>query len=78
MPLKITISLCAFFLIFNMILPFTGKWYDELITFPQQLKIFSFSVILNLFLAGYVFIKYTRPVIYRAFHNFSTYRATDM
>lgn len=53
-----------------MFLPFTGKWYDELITIPKQLKILSFAVILNLVISGYVFKKYTRPIVQRAYKNY--------
>lgn len=53
--LRKTLFLCGFFLIFNMFLPFTGKWYDELITIPKPLKIFSFAVLLNMALSAYVF-----------------------
>jgi len=68
--LRKTLLLCGFFLIFNMFLPFTGKWYDELITIPKQLKIFSFSVLLNMALSAYVFSKYTKPIVKRAFKNY--------
>ena len=61
-----------------MILPFTGNWYKELITFPKQLSIFAFSVILNLILSGYVFYKYTRQIVNRAFTNYQDSRSTDM
>jgi hypothetical protein len=76
--LKKTVSLCSFFLIFNMFLPFTGEWYDEMITIPKQLKILSFAVILNLIISAYVFNKYTRPIVLRAFKNYRDFRSMDM
>lgn len=53
--LKKTVLLCMFFLMFNMLLPFTGEWYNEFIIIPKQMKILSFAVILNMLLSAYVF-----------------------
>jgi hypothetical protein len=61
-----------------MFLPFTGEWYDEMITIPKQLKILSFAVILNLIISAYVFNKYTRPIVLRAFKNYRDFRSMDM
>ena len=68
--LRKTLLLCGFFMVFNMFLPFTGSWYDEMITIPKQLKILSFAVILNLIVSGYVFTQYTRPIVMRAYKNY--------
>ena len=76
--LKKTLTLCGFFLIFNMVLPLTGEWYDEMITIPKQLKILSFAVILNLIISGYVFSHYTRPIVLRAFKNYREFGSMDM
>jgi len=61
-----------------MFLPFTGSWYDEMITIPKQLKILSFAVILNLVISGYVFNHYTRQIITRAYKNYKQFGSTDM
>jgi cation transport ATPase len=61
-----------------MFLPFTGKWYNELITIPKQLKIFSFAVLLNMALSAYVFSKYTKPIVKRAYKNYREFKSTDM
>lgn len=61
-----------------MFLPFTGKWYDELITIPKQLKIFSFAVLLNMALSAYVYSNYTKPIVKRAYKNYREFKSTDM
>jgi hypothetical protein len=61
-----------------MFLPFTGKWYNEMIIIPKQLKIFSFAVILNMVLSAYVFTQYTNPIVKRAYNNYKQFRSTDM
>jgi len=61
-----------------MFLPFTGKWYDELITIPRQLKIFSFAVLLNIALSAYVYTKYTKAIVKRAYKNYREFKSTDM
>ena len=66
----ITCMLCVFFLIFNMVLPFTGEWYGDMITIPKDLGIFSFAVIVNAALAIYVMFMYGRHFVVNAYVNY--------
>ena len=47
-------------------------------TFPKQLGIYSFSVIFNIMLTGYVMKHYARGFIVRAYRNYQDYKTTNM
>ena len=69
--LIITGLLCAFFLIFNMILPFTGEWYSSVVGFPETFGIYTLIVIVNIVLAFYVGLFYGKKFIVNAWRNYT-------
>lgn len=54
----------------NMVLPFTGAWYDTVMQFPASFGIFSFSVIVNTIATLYVMKHYAKGFILRAITNY--------
>jgi hypothetical protein len=66
--------LCAFFLVFNMFLPFTGEWFMELITFPKTFGVITVAVVLNSVLAFFVMFKYGQSFVRNAFINYRDFR----
>lgn len=61
-----------------MVLPFTGSWYDEVITFPKAFGIYSFSVLMNTSITLYVMKSYAKGFILRAYKNYAEYKSTNM
>jgi len=61
-----------------MILPFTGDWYMEFAMYPMYLTIFTPFVLLNTVLALYVFDRYAKQIVKRAYHNYFNLNSTDM
>lgn len=70
----LTGSLCAFFLIFNMFLPFTGDWYMDLVTLPKSLGVMTAAVAVNSALAFFVMFKYGQGFVRNAFINYRDFR----
>jgi len=60
------------------VLPSFGEIYVSCVTFPTQLGIYSFAVILNIMLTGYVMKNYAQGFITRAYKNYSQYKTTNM
>jgi hypothetical protein len=61
-----------------MILPFTGDWYMDFATYPKSMTIFTPFVVLNTCLAIYVFNKYAKKIVARAYYNYVNFSSTDM
>lgn len=61
-----------------MILPFTGEWYMTFATFPKTMTIFTPLVLLNILLAIYVYCKYAKDIVLRAYTNYRIFSSTDM
>ena len=61
-----------------MILPFTGAWYMDFATYPKSMTIYTPFVIVNTFLAIYVFEKYAKNIVIRAYNNYASFSSTDM
>ena len=80
MNVGLTIGLCLYFLIANMILPILpgNGWYDDFVEFPTQLGIYSLSLIANFLVTVFVMVRYARGFILRAFNNYIHYRVTNM
>lgn len=76
--IKITGLLCVFFLTFNMILPLTGDWFMELLTFPDSLGVFTISVLINFCLTIYVLNIYAKPFIFRSYRSYIDSRDMNM
>ena len=60
------------------VLPGVSEIYKSCVTFPSQLGIYSFSVIFNIFLTGYVMKYYAKGFIVRAYNNYNKYKTTNM
>lgn len=60
------------------VLPSLKDFYKECITFPEEFGIYSFSVLLNIFITFYVMWKYSKNIINRAFNNYKHYKVTNM
>jgi cation transport ATPase len=76
-----TVLLVCYFLLVNMVLPvlpLTADFYRSCVTFPSQLGIYSFSVIFNILLTGYVMKHYAKGFIVRAYRNYLDYKTTNM
>ena len=77
--IRTTILLCLFFLIFDMILPLTGEWYQNIIMFPSEtFGPFTFSVILNIILVCIVLNIYAKPIVFRSYRNYMESNSMDM
>jgi hypothetical protein len=61
-----------------MILPFTGEWYMDFATFPKSMSIFTPFVLLNTVLGIYVFDRYAKAIVLRAYYNYKNFSSTDM
>lgn len=62
----------------NMILPFTGEWYMKFVMFPMWMEIYTPFVLFNTFLALYVFNRYAKGIVARAYSNYKKFSSTDM
>ena len=61
-----------------MILPFTGEWWEEFSIQPLAFGPYSFSVLINLFVALYTLNIYAKPIIQRSYNNYTSSGAMDM
>lgn len=74
----LTILLSLFFLIWSMVLPFTGDWYMIASTFPNSFGIFSFSLLINIAVTIYVMDRYAKGFVRRAYTNYVQFKSMNM
>lgn len=53
-------------------------WYNDIITFPSKLGIYSVSVMINFLLTIYVMIRYGKGYIVKAVTNYCQFGVTNM
>ena len=53
-------------------------WYNDIITYPSQLGVYSISVIINFILTIYVMIRYGKTYVVRAVKNYCQFGVTNM
>lgn len=60
------------------IMPVFGAFYEQCVTFPKNLGIYSFSVLFNIALTLYVMFTYAKIYIQRAYDNYKEVKGTNM
>ena len=78
---RLTLVLCLYFFIFDMILPaflMNLSWYDHIMTFPSSFGIYSLFVLVNFSITMFVMVRYAKGFVTRAWRNYWDYQTTNM